>query len=95
MVTPTSGSELNDDALAEDIDLLADLVVPATGMESPLTQEEVDDVLGVIHMAGSPQSQWSPRTHVVSKDGCAAVRNLGAPLVGHRGKSRRGLHQHE
>ena len=47
MVTPGSGSELNDDALADDIDLLADLVVAATGVQSPLTQDEVDAALGL------------------------------------------------
>lgn len=79
MVTPTSGSELNDDALAEDIDLLADLVVAATGMESPLTQEEVDDVLGVIHMAGSPDSQLPPtvRHRQGPAAGCRPDRGLG------------------
>lgn len=47
MVIPNSSHELNDDALAEDIDLLADVVVAATGVECALTPDEVDQALGL------------------------------------------------
>lgn len=48
MVIPNSSHELNDDALAEDIDLLADVVVAATGVECALTPDEVDQALGLV-----------------------------------------------
>lgn len=47
MVTPSPSNELNDDALADDIDLLAEVVVAATGVECALTQDEVDRALGL------------------------------------------------
>ena len=47
MVNPSSFDELNDDALADDIDLLADVVVAATGVACALTQDEVDQALGL------------------------------------------------
>jgi hypothetical protein len=47
MVNPNSGDELNDDALADDIDLLADVVVAATAVDCALTQDEVDQALGL------------------------------------------------
>jgi hypothetical protein len=47
MVSPSSASELNDDALADDIGLLVDLVVAATGVECALAQEEVNEALGL------------------------------------------------
>lgn len=47
MVTPNSSSELKDDALADDIVLLADVLVAATAVDCALTQGEVDQALGL------------------------------------------------
>jgi hypothetical protein len=44
--TPPAG-ELNDDALAQEIDLLADLVLAAGGVDRALTEPEVDLALGL------------------------------------------------
>lgn len=44
--TPPAG-ELNDDALAQEIDLLSDLVLAAGGVDRALTEPEVDLALGL------------------------------------------------
>jgi hypothetical protein len=42
-----SDGELNDDVLSAEIKLLGELVLAASGVTRPLTQAEVDQVLGV------------------------------------------------
>jgi hypothetical protein len=44
---PDSAGELNDDALAAEIKLLGALMLAASGVTRPLTQAELDQVLGV------------------------------------------------
>jgi hypothetical protein len=44
---PQSGGELTDDTLQGEIELVGDLVVAASASERPLTEEEIDRVLGV------------------------------------------------
>jgi len=44
---PHSGGELTDDTLQGEIELVGDLVVAASASERPLTEEEIDRVLGV------------------------------------------------
>jgi hypothetical protein len=50
---PQSGGELTDDALQGEIELVGDLVVAASASEHPLTDEEIDRVLGVKHASKS------------------------------------------
>ena len=47
MVDASSATELTDDVLQEEIALLGALVLAASGLTMPLTQDEVDRVLGV------------------------------------------------
>ena len=54
MVNPNSSNELNDDVLADDIGLLADVVVTASAVEGALTQDEVDQALGLAPRGGLP-----------------------------------------
>lgn len=44
---PTVGAELTDDALHDEIVLVGDLVVAASASEGPLSEDEIDAVLGV------------------------------------------------
>jgi hypothetical protein len=45
---PQSGeADLSDDELSSEIELVADLVVAASQSDGPLTQDEIDEVLGV------------------------------------------------
>jgi len=46
---PHGGAELTDDALQGEIELVGDLVVAASASERPMTDEEIDSVLGVQH----------------------------------------------
>ncbi|WP_337059815.1 hypothetical protein [Kineococcus sp. G2] len=48
---PASGP-LADDALAEEIELYADVVVAASESDGPLAESELDRVLGVDDLAG-------------------------------------------
>jgi hypothetical protein len=50
---PQGTGELTDDALQGEIELVGDLVVAASASERPLTDEEIDRVLGVKHAAQS------------------------------------------
>ena len=43
----TGGGELTDGALQEEIELVGELVVAASASERPLTDEEIDRVLGI------------------------------------------------
>lgn len=44
---PHGGAELTDNALQDEIELVGDLVVAASASERPLTDDEIDKVLGV------------------------------------------------
>jgi hypothetical protein len=44
---PHGGAELTDDALQDEIELVGELVVAASASEGPLTDDEIDTVLGV------------------------------------------------
>ena len=44
---PHTGGELTDDTLQGEIELVGELVVAASASERPLTEEEIDRVLGV------------------------------------------------
>jgi hypothetical protein len=46
---PHVGDELTDDALQDEIEMVGELVVAASASKGPLTNEEIDDVLGVKH----------------------------------------------
>lgn len=43
----TGGGELTDGALQDEIELVGELVVAASASERPLTDEEIDRVLGI------------------------------------------------
>jgi hypothetical protein len=43
-----SGENLTDDDLQSEIELVGDLVVAATSSTGPLTQDEIDRLLGVL-----------------------------------------------
>ncbi|MDF2091625.1 hypothetical protein P0Y31_04665 [Knoellia sp. 3-2P3] len=45
---PIVGADLTDGALQDEIELVGDLVVAASSSERPLTEAEIDEVLGVI-----------------------------------------------
>jgi hypothetical protein len=45
---PIVGADLTDGALQDEIELVGDLVVAASSSEGPLTEAEIDEVLGVI-----------------------------------------------
>lgn len=44
---PHGGAELTDDELRSEIELVGELVVAASSSERPLTDQEIDTVLGV------------------------------------------------
>ena len=46
-VPDPSGENLTDDDLQSEIELVGDLVVAATSSTGPLTQEEIDQLLGI------------------------------------------------
>jgi hypothetical protein len=50
---PHTGGELTDDTLQGEIELVGELVVAASASERPLTNEEIDEVLGVERLAES------------------------------------------
>ena len=50
---PIVGADLTDGALQDEIELVGDLVVAASASERPLTEDEIDQVLGVDRGAGS------------------------------------------
>jgi hypothetical protein len=45
---PIVGTDLTDGALQDEIELVGDLVVAASASEGPLTEDEIDEVLGVL-----------------------------------------------
>ncbi len=50
---PIVGADLTDGALQDEIELVGDLVVAASASERPLTEAEIDEVLGVMRGKGS------------------------------------------
>jgi hypothetical protein len=52
-----SAGELNDEPLSQEIELLGELVVAASGMTRHLTREEVDQVLGLSGPTPEPPAQ--------------------------------------
>ena len=44
---PRAGADLTDDALQNEIELVGDLVVAASAIERPLTEDEIDEALGI------------------------------------------------
>ena len=44
---PTAGGELTDDALQHEIELVGELVVAASASEGPLTDDQIDLILGI------------------------------------------------
>lgn len=59
---PRAGADLTDDALQNEIELVGDLVVAASASERPLTEEEIDEVLGIErgHEASSGEKKTAP-----------------------------------
>ena len=55
-----SGENLTDDDLQSEIELVGDLVVAATSSTGPLTQEQIDQLLGVTGPAAQPDSEDTP-----------------------------------
>ena len=49
---PNAGGELTDDALHDEIELVGELVVAASASEGPLTDDEIDRLLGVDREGG-------------------------------------------
>ena len=55
-----SGENLTDDDLQSEIELVGDLVVAATSSTGPLTQEQIDLLLGVTGPADEANSEDAP-----------------------------------
>jgi hypothetical protein len=51
-----SGENLTDDDLQSEIELVGDLVVAATSSTGPLSQEQIDRLLGLTTEADEPRS---------------------------------------
>lgn len=62
---PIFGTELTDGALQDEIELVGELVVAASASERPLTEDEIDEVLGVIR-GTSPAAQLGKAPAVAS-----------------------------
>jgi hypothetical protein len=64
---PRAGADLTDDALQTEIELVGDLVVAASASERPLTEDEIDEALGIErgHQASSegPPRRVQKRQH--------------------------------
>lgn len=56
MVTMPDDPEITDEALGSEIELLGEVITAATGAESLLTDAQIDTVLGVDQLSGSPGS---------------------------------------
>ena len=54
---PAASGDLTDDALQGEIELVGELVVAASASERPLTDEEIDEVLGVAHADEESKAQ--------------------------------------
>jgi hypothetical protein len=59
---PRAGADLTDDALQNEIELVGDLVVAASASERPLTEDEIDEALGIErgHRASAEDTQGTP-----------------------------------
>jgi hypothetical protein len=60
---PHAGAELTDDALQDEIELVGDLVVAASASERPLTNEEIDQALGIERGQGGVPADSPERRH--------------------------------
>ena len=60
---PRAGADLTDDALQDEIELVGDLVVAASAKEEPLTEDEIDEALGIDrgHASGRPRTEGRAR----------------------------------
>ena len=56
---PIVGADLTDGALQDEIELVGDLVVAASASEGPLSEDEIDEVLGVDRGVGVPKATRS------------------------------------
>jgi hypothetical protein len=61
---PIGGADLTDGALQDEIELVGDLVVAASASEGPLTEDEIDEVLGVIR--GTAPAEQRPKVSAVN-----------------------------
>ena len=55
-----SGENLTDDDLQSEIELVGDLVVAATSSAGPLTQDQIDQLLGVSRPADDGDNEQAP-----------------------------------
>lgn len=58
---PIVGTDLTDGALQDEIELVGDLVVAASASEGPLSEDEIDEVLGVDRGMGVSKVGASPQ----------------------------------
>jgi hypothetical protein len=58
---PDAGGDLTDDALQDEIELVGDLVVAASASERPLTDEEIDRVLGIQRAHPAATDEGDPK----------------------------------
>ncbi|SES22666.1 hypothetical protein SAMN05216199_2431 [Pedococcus cremeus] len=58
---PIVGADLTDGALQDEIELVGDLVVAASASEGPLSEDEIDEVLGVDRGMGVAKGAKSPQ----------------------------------
>jgi hypothetical protein len=67
---PHGGAELTDDALQDEIELVGELVVAASASDGPLTDDEIDKVLGVdrAHEARRDDLHGVTRRHLRRQD---------------------------
>lgn len=62
---PIVGADLTDGALQDEIELVGDLVVAASASERPLTEDEIDEVLGVMR-GSSAAAEQRPKASAVN-----------------------------
>jgi hypothetical protein len=58
---PIVGADLTDGALQDEIELVGDLVVAASASDRPLSEDEIDEVLGVDRGMGVPKVTARPQ----------------------------------
>jgi len=58
---PIVGADLTDGALQDEIELVGDLVVAASASEGPLSEDEIDEVLGIDRGVGVSKVAVSPQ----------------------------------
>jgi hypothetical protein len=61
MAAAEEGDNLTDDELQSEIEMVGDLVVAATSSDGPMTQAEIDRLLGV-HPVKNPDSETDVKT---------------------------------